>query len=41
LLYNKQTLKQARWGTRIRTADCMKLITVADVIQQIEKIICP
>jgi heptosyltransferase I len=39
LLYNKQTVKQARWGARVRTADCMKLITVADVIQQIERII--
>jgi len=39
LKYNNKTVEQAAWGERIRTADCMKIISTDDVIQQIEKII--
>jgi heptosyltransferase I len=39
LRYNKKTVASAPWGERVKTAECMKLITVADVIQQIENII--
>jgi heptosyltransferase I len=38
LKYNDKTVEQANWGERIRTAEAMKLITVEDVIQQIEKL---
>ena len=39
LKYNNKTVKDAAWGERIKTAECMQLITVDDVIQQIENII--
>ena len=39
LKYNNKTVKDASWGERIKTAECMALITVDDVIQQIEKIV--
>lgn len=41
LQYHQQTPEQAPWGKRIKTAECMQLITVDDVITQIEKIIKP
>ena len=34
--YHQQTVEQASWGKRIKTAECMKLITVNDVIEKIE-----
>ena len=36
--YHQQTVEQASWGKRIKTAECMKLITVDDVIEKIEMI---
>jgi heptosyltransferase I len=39
LKYNGKTIEQAAWGERIRTAEAMQLITVEDVIQQIENIL--
>ncbi|VAW53832.1 ADP-heptose--lipooligosaccharide heptosyltransferase II [hydrothermal vent metagenome] len=39
LKYNNKTVGDARWGERIKTAECMALITVDDVKQQINKII--
>ncbi|NOQ87377.1 MAG: glycosyl transferase, partial [Gammaproteobacteria bacterium] len=39
LKYNNKTVENAAWGERIKTAECMILITVDDVIKQIEKII--
>lgn len=36
--YHQQTIEQASWGKRIKTAECMKLITVDDVIEKIEMI---
>ena len=39
LKYNGKTVDDAAWGERIKTAECMALITVDDVIQQIEKIV--
>jgi len=39
LEYNNKTVEQASWGERIKTADCMKLITIDDVIIQIENIL--
>ncbi len=38
LEYNNKTVEQASWGERIKTAECMKLITIDDVIIQIENI---
>ncbi len=39
LKYNNKTVEDAAWGERIKTADCMALITPNDVIKQIDKII--
>jgi heptosyltransferase I len=39
LEYNNKTVEEASWGERIKTAECMKLITVDDVIIQIENIL--
>ena len=39
LKYNNKTVESAVWGERIKTAECMALITVDDVIQKIQKII--
>ena len=39
LKYNNKTVDEAAWGERIKTAECMALITVDDVIKQIQKII--
>jgi len=39
LKYHQQAVSDAPWGKRIKTAECMQLITVNDVIQQIENII--
>ena len=39
LKYNNKTVEDARWGERIKTADCMALITVDDVKQKINTII--
>ncbi len=39
LKYNNKTVAEAAWGERIKTADCMTLITANDVIKQIDKII--
>jgi heptosyltransferase I len=36
--YHQQTIEQASWGKRIKTAECMKLITVDDVIEKIDMI---
>jgi hypothetical protein len=36
--YHQQTVEQASWGKRIKTAECMKLITVDDVIEKIDMI---
>ena len=41
LEYNNKTVEQASWGERIKTAECMKLITIDDVIIQIENILRP
>lgn len=34
--YHQQTIEQASWGKRIKTAECMQLITVDDVIEKID-----
>jgi heptosyltransferase I len=39
LKYNNKTVEAAPWGERVKTAECMKLITVDDVIQQIENVL--
>ena len=39
LKYNKKTVENAAWGERVKTAECMTLITINDVIKQIDKII--
>ncbi len=39
LKYNDKSVKNAAWGERIKTAECMTLITADDVIKQIDKII--
>ncbi len=39
LKYNGKTVEGAVWGERIKTAECMALITVDDVIKQIDKIV--
>jgi heptosyltransferase I len=39
LMYNNKKVEDAAWGERIKTAECMKLITPDDVIQQIDKIL--
>jgi len=39
LKYNQKTVEDARWGERIKTADCMALISVDDVKQKINTII--
>ena len=39
LKYNNKTVEKAAWGERIKTAECMALITINDVIKQIDKII--
>ena len=39
LEYNNKTVEDASWGERIKTAECMKLITVDDVILQIENVL--
>jgi len=39
LKYHQQAVSDAPWGKRIKTAECMQLITVNDVIQQIDNII--
>ncbi len=38
LKYNNKTITDTAWGERIKTAECMTLITVDDVKQQIDKI---
>lgn len=38
LKYNNKNAADATWGERIKTAECMKLITPSDVIQQIDNI---
>jgi len=37
--YYQQNVESAAWGKRIKTSECMKLITVDDVINQIENIL--
>ena len=37
--FNNKTVAEAPWGERIKTAECMKLISVDNVIEQIEHII--
>ena len=37
--YHQQTVEQASWGKRIKTAECMKLITIDDVIEKIDMIV--
>ena len=39
LKYNGKNIEQAAWGERIKTAECMALITASDVIEQIDNII--
>lgn len=39
LKYNNKTVEDAPWGERVKTAECMKLITVDDVITQIENVL--
>ena len=39
LKYNNKKVEDATWGERIKTAECMALITANDVINQIDKII--
>ena len=39
LEYNNKTVEDASWGERIKTAECMKLISVDEVIIQIENIL--
>lgn len=39
LKYNHKKVADAPWGERIKTAECMKLITVDDVITQIENLL--
>jgi len=39
LKYNNKTVDDAPWGERVKTAECMKLITVDDVIKQIENVL--
>jgi heptosyltransferase I len=39
LKYNGKTVDDAAWGERIKTAECMALISVDNVIQQIDRII--
>jgi heptosyltransferase I len=36
LKYNNKTVDEASWGERIKTAECMNLISIDDVIIQIE-----
>lgn len=38
LKYNQTTVDDSRWGERIKTAECMSLISIDDVIQQIDKV---
>lgn len=37
--YHQQNVDEVAWGKRIKTAECMQLISVNDVIEQIEKLI--
>lgn len=37
--YHQQNVDEAVWGKRIKTAECMQLISINDVITQIEKLI--
>ena len=39
LKYNGKSVEQAAWGERIKTAECMALITASDVTEQIDNII--
>ncbi|GMR01429.1 MAG: hypothetical protein BMS9Abin19_0812 [Gammaproteobacteria bacterium] len=39
LKYNNKTVEDAAWGERIKTAECMALISVDDVIQKIQNIV--
>jgi len=39
LQYNNKKVANAPWGERVKTAECMKLITVDDVAQQIENVL--
>jgi len=39
LEHNQKTVEDARWGERIKTAECMTLISVDDVKQKINRII--
>ncbi|MDT8282660.1 MAG: glycosyltransferase family 9 protein [Gammaproteobacteria bacterium] len=39
LKYNHKKVADAPWGERIRTAECMRLISVDEVITQIEKLL--
>jgi len=38
--YYQQNIEQASWGKRIKTAECMKLITVDDVLDKIKLVLC-
>jgi len=37
--YNSQTVAEAAWGTRIRNNECMSLITVAEVIEMVDRVL--
>ena len=39
LKYNSKTVEDAAWGERIKTAECMALISVNDVIEKIDNLI--
>ena len=39
LKYNGKSVENAAWGERIKTGDCMKLITIEDVIEKIDSIL--
>jgi heptosyltransferase I len=39
LKYNNKTVEDASWGERVKTDECMALITVDDVAMQIDNII--
>lgn len=39
LKYNNKTVENAPWGERIKTAECMQLITIDDVIEKIERLL--
>jgi heptosyltransferase I len=39
LEYNNRIIEEAAWGERIKTAECMQLITLDDVVQQVDNIL--